>query len=253
LQRFREYIVSTGVDIDTVPGFIPPPGGPVDFGLKHNSLGQTESFGPHTAAGPEAARVLPEEMRGSFGLPVPCVEHKIVDPDTNVELPEGVEGELKVRGYSISHGLYKRERHEAFDDDGWLHTGDKCFFKDGYLYFKGRISEMIKTSGSNVAPREVELTLETFPEVALAVVLGIPDERRGEAVGVVLVPKPRAEIDPEKIRARAIEELSNYKVPTRYLVLNDEDLPILGNGKPNKIVLREMLAQVPDHTSAPKG
>lgn len=248
-QRFREYIVSTGIDVNTVPGFMPPPGGPVDPGLKHNSLGQTESFGPHTGApgsGPEAGRILPEELRGSFGLRVPYIEHKIVDPDTNEELPEGVDGELKVRGYSIAHGLYKKERYEAFDDDGWLHTGDKCHFRGPYLFFKGRISEMIKTSGSNVAPREVELTLETFPEIALAVVLGIPDERRGEAVGVVLVPPPGVDIDIASVRARAYEELSNYKVPSRYLVLQDHELPILGNGKPDKLKLRQLLADVPD-------
>jgi acyl-CoA synthetase (AMP-forming)/AMP-acid ligase II len=202
----------------------------------------TETMGPHSAAGPEAERVLPEEMRGSFGLLVPCVEHRIADPETNATLGEGEVGEVCIRGYSLMNGLYKRERHETFDEDGWYHTGDKGLIRDGYLYFHGRLSEMIKTAGSNVAPREVELLLESLPEVGLAVVVGLPDADRGEVVAAALVPATGASIDPIETLRRAGEELSNYKVPRRVLVLDEGDVPYLANGKPDRLTVRRLLA-----------
>jgi acyl-CoA synthetase (AMP-forming)/AMP-acid ligase II len=239
-QRMQRYIVETGRDVSRIPAFVPRPTS--DYGLLHNSLGMTETMGPHSAPGPEAERILPEEMRGSFGLLVPCVEHRIADPETNATLDEGDVGEICIRGYSLMNGLYKWERHETFDDDGWYHTGDKGFIRDGYLYFLGRLSEMIKTSGSNVAPREVELLLESFPEVGLAVVVGLPDAERGEVVAAALVPAAGTAIDPAETLRRAGDELSNYKVPRRVLVLVEGEMPYLANGKPDRLTVRELLA-----------
>jgi acyl-CoA synthetase (AMP-forming)/AMP-acid ligase II len=239
-QRMQRYIVETGRDVSRIPAFVPRPTS--DYGLLHNSLGMTETMGPHSAPGPEAERILPEEMRGSFGLLVPCVEHRIADPATNATRDEGEVGEICIRGYSLMNGLYKWERHETFDDDGWYHTGDKGFIRDGYLYFLGRLSEMIKTSGSNVAPREVELLLESFPEVGLAVVVGLPDAERGEVVAAALVPAAGTAIDPAETLRRAGDELSNYKVPRRVLVLVEGEMPYLANGKPDRLTVRELLA-----------
>jgi acyl-CoA synthetase (AMP-forming)/AMP-acid ligase II len=244
-QRLRQHIAATGRDVSRIPAFTPPPGMelPVDPELRHNSLGMTETCGPHSAAGPEANRLLPEDLRGSFGLRVPHVEHRIADPVTNDTLSDGEEGEVCIRGYSLMNGLYKKERYEAFDDDGWYHTGDKGYFKQGYLFFRGRLSEMIKTLGANVAPREVELTLEAFPEVSLAVVLGLPDRERGEIVAAALVPTPGATIDVDDLLERADKELSSYKVPRRVLVLLPDEVPYLGSGKPDKIKIRALLAE----------
>jgi acyl-CoA synthetase (AMP-forming)/AMP-acid ligase II len=239
-QRMQRHIAETGRDVSRIPAFAPRP--TTDYGLLHNSLGMTETMGPHSAAGPEAERILPEEMRGSFGLLVPCVEHRVADPETNATLVDGDVGEICIRGYSLMNGLYKRERHETFDDDGWYHTGDKGFIRDGYLYFLGRLSEMIKTSGSNVAPREVELLLESFPEVDLAVVVGLPDAERGEVVAAALVPTAGTTIDPIETIRRAGEELSNYKVPRRVLVLGEGEMPYLPNGKPDRLTVRQLLA-----------
>jgi len=241
LQRFRLFVDASGQDVSSVPALAPPPGGPVDAGLRHNSLGQTESMGPHSGPGPEAGVALDERHRGSFGLRVPHVEHRIVDPHTGDDLPPGAEGEVIVRGYSMSAGLYKKERHEAFDDDGWLHTGDLGYFADGYLFFNGRGTEMIKTLGSNVAPREVEIVLEEQPNVGLAVVIGLPDPERGQTVAAVLVPRPGQDIDVDAVVAAASEELSSYKVPRRVLVVPSDDLPTLGSGKPDKLKLRDLL------------
>jgi acyl-CoA synthetase (AMP-forming)/AMP-acid ligase II len=243
-QRLRQHIVASGRDVSGIPALAAPASDvpfTTDPELRHNSLGMTETVGPHSAPGPEANRVLSEEMRGSFGPLVPFVEHRIADPANNATLPPGQEGEVCIRGYSLMAGLYKMERHETFDDDGWYHTGDRGLIRDGYLYFKGRLSEMIKTSGSNVAPREVELVLETFAEVGLAVVMGLPDHERGELVAAALAPKPGAIVDADDVLQRLDKEVSSYKVPRRVLVLKEEEVPYLPSGKPDRLQIRTML------------
>jgi acyl-CoA synthetase (AMP-forming)/AMP-acid ligase II len=243
-QRLRQHIQATGRDVSGIPALAPPPPGApftTDPELRHNSLGMTETVGPHAAPGPEADRVLPEAMRGSFGPLVPLVEHRIADPVTNAALPEGEEGEVCIRGYSLMAGLYKKERHETYDDQGWYHTGDRAVIRDGYLYFKGRLSEMIKTSGSNVAPREVELALEAFEEVGLAVVVGLPDQDRGEVVAAALAPRPGAVVDAEDVLQRLEKEISSYKLPRRVLVMGERDVPYLPSGKPDRLRIKNLL------------
>lgn len=242
-QRFQQYVISTGLDVNHVPALAPRPGGPIEPGRVHNSLGQTESMGPHTAGGPELRRILPDDLRGSFGLPVPCVEHRIVESDTGEDMPPGVEGEVIVRGYSITVGLYKKERHEALDDEGWLHTGDRGYFKNGCLFFTGRFTEMIKTLGSNVAPREVEMVLEEVDSVGLAVVIGVADPEREQVVAAALVPKPGRSIDVDEVMSHVEAQLSSYKVPRHVLVLDPENVPTLGSGKPDKRTISTMLQQ----------
>jgi acyl-CoA synthetase (AMP-forming)/AMP-acid ligase II len=247
--KLRRRAAESGRDLTAIPAFAPPPPGTPtteDPELRHNSLGMTETVGPHSGPGPEATRVLPEALRGSFGLLVPHVERRIADPVTNATVEEGQVGEVCIRGYSVMQGLYKKERHEAFDADGWYHTGDKGYVADGCLFFEGRLSEMIKTSGSNVAPREVELALEAFPEVGTAVVLGVPDPERGERVGAVLAARPGSSLDTAAIVERLGKEISSYKVPSRILVLEESAVPQLPSGKVDKVTLRRLLADTPD-------
>jgi acyl-CoA synthetase (AMP-forming)/AMP-acid ligase II len=245
-QRLRQRIANEQRDVSRIPVFATSSSATstTDPGLRHKSLGMTETVGPHTAAGPEVTRVLPEEMRGSFGLPVPYVNHRIADPVTNATLADGEVGEVCVRGYSLMSGLYKQERHETFDDDGWYHTGDEGFLLDGYLYFLGRFKEMIKTQGANVAPQEVEVVLETFPEITWAVVFGLPDVGFNEIVGAVLVTPRGMVIDVNEILERLAKEISSYKVPAKVLVLTEDELPMLQSGKPDRVVLRKRLIEM---------
>ena len=121
--------------------------------------------------------------------------------------PDMEEGELWVRGHGVLHGYYKKEREEVFDENGWLHTGDRVFMHEGRPYFVGRYTEMVKSQGANVAPREVELFLETFDEVLYAFVLGMPHPEREEEVTAVLVPALGHEIDIADIQTRPRADL----------------------------------------------
>jgi acyl-CoA synthetase (AMP-forming)/AMP-acid ligase II len=215
-------------------------------GRRHNSLGMSETCGPHTAASPAAnADELPEHLLGSFGPPVPGVQHKIVDPETGATLAAGEEGEICVRGYSLMDGLHKRERSDTFDEDGWYHTGDGGFLRDGLLFFTGRRTEMIKTAGANVAPREVELAVESLPGVQAAFVVGLPDAERGELVGCLVCPEPGHDLDPDALRAALRDVLSSYKIPRKFMLTRYEDAPWLPSGKISKPRIAELLLDAP--------
>jgi acyl-CoA synthetase (AMP-forming)/AMP-acid ligase II len=170
------------------------------------------------------------------------VECRCVDPDTGEPVPDMEEGELWLRGHGLMHGYYKKEREEVFDQNGWFHTGDRVFMHEGRPYFVGRFTEMVKSQGANVAPREVELFLETFDEVLYALVVGMPHPERGEEVTAVLVAANGYEIDPDDLQQRAREQISGYKVPTRIEIWREEDVPWLGSGKPDKLAIKARLA-----------
>jgi len=222
------------------PDALPPERRPLDPTLTVGSLGMSETCGPHTFWTPELETSgAPEEYRGTFGLPVPGVEHRIVDPVTGQDMPPGQEGEVLVRGYSLMLGMYRRERAEVFDADGWYHTGDRGLFRDGWFFFTGRQSDLIKTSGSNVAPIEVESCLLALEEVKLAFVLGVPHPDRGEDVVALVVPNPLSgtELDPEALRTKLREQLSSFKVPRHFITVGDADIPWLTSQKADRRAL----------------
>jgi acyl-CoA synthetase (AMP-forming)/AMP-acid ligase II len=197
---------------------------------KANSLGMTETLGPHTFASKEP---LPAGKEGSFGFTVPGIEHKIVDPVTLAELPVGDTGELWLRGYSLMLGLHKRERSDTFTADGWYRTGDSGYFDDdGHFYFTGRMGDLIKSSGMNVTPRDVELALEELPEVVMAFVCGVEHPDRGQDVVAAIALSPGQSLTEDEARSRVKEELASYKVPRHIAVFADQtQLPWLDSGK----------------------
>jgi len=214
----------------------------VDPELRHNSLGMTETAGPHTFAPQED--LLPEKLRGSFGRAVPGLSHKIVDPESGERLDGDALGEICVRGYSVAQGLYKREREEVFDPDGYYHTGDGGRFNaEGLLFFKGRLGDLIKTAGANVTPREVELVLETLPEVLQAHVVGVPHAERGENVAAAVVLAEDAPANAETLRASLRQELSAYKIPRHFVFLTASDLPMTDTGKLDRRRLARLVAE----------
>ena len=194
LQAMRDHPTFADRVLPEIPGLTV---GPSDVALNGSPV-----------PGIPAHRGMSETV-GNFSI----VETGCFDPETGERLPDMTEGELWVRGPGLMHGYYKKEREEVFDADGWFHTGDRVFMADGRAFFVGRFTEMVKSQGANVAPREVELFLETFPEVLYAFVLGMPHPERGEEVTAVLVAAQDHDIDPDEIRARSREQISGYKVP----------------------------------------
>ncbi|WP_176562088.1 class I adenylate-forming enzyme family protein [Mycolicibacterium palauense] len=192
------------------------------------------------------------ETAGGFGH----TELAIVDADGE-PVPAGTVGELWVRGIGVMAGYNKRERWETFDRDGWYHTGDRVYRRDGdpRLFYVGRTTELIKAAGANVSPLEVEAVIEGLDEVAQCVVVGIEDPHRGEEVCAVVVPAGRhaggshvsgghvSDFDVEAIAARTREQLSGYKVPTRWVVVTAEQLPTLSSGKFDRKTLRSQVAE----------
>jgi acyl-CoA synthetase (AMP-forming)/AMP-acid ligase II len=209
---------------------------------KANSLGMTETLGPHTF---DTRDALDEDKVGSFGRSVPGVEHKIVDPISGEDLPVGAVGELWLRGYSLMLGFHKRERADTFTPDGWYRTGDAGRFDaDGHFYFTGRMGDLIKTSGMNVTPREVEEVLEAMPEVALAYVAGIDHPDRGQDVVAAIALRPGCNLEAETARTRAKEMLASYKVPRHVAVFADQrELPWLDSGKLDRRQVTAILAE----------
>jgi acyl-CoA synthetase (AMP-forming)/AMP-acid ligase II len=222
---------------------------PADAGLSVTSLGMSETGGPHTFWTLEDDRHgTTEEYRGTFGHEVPGVSHRIVDPD-GVDVEEGVEGEVLVRGYSLMLGLHKQERADVFDADGWFHTGDRGLFRDGWFFFTGRQSDLIKTKGANVAPAEVEKALLTVDGVASAYVFGVEHPERGQDV-VALVVAPA--VGPEQLRAAVADRLSSYKIPRHIFEVAPGDVPFLTSQKPDRRSLAALAERLTDEArSAP--
>jgi len=221
---------------------LPESARPRDPELRANSLGMTETCGPHTFERMDFE--LPEKLRGSFGRSVPGVQHKVVDPESGHRLGPGELGEICARGYSVMQGLYKVEREEAFDADGYYHTGDAGFFDaEGHLFFKGRLGEMIKTGGANVAPREIELLLAAMPELLAAHAVGIPDAARGEVVALAVVLREGAALDAATLQARLKTELSAYKLPRHVFFVPAAEIPMTDSGKLDRRRLRDALAK----------
>lgn len=209
--------------------------------LRANSLGMTESLGPHSIE--MIGSALPPEKRGSFGRSVPGVEHRIVDPVSGKDQPPCEMGEIWIKGYSLMLGHLKKSRADVFTKDGWFRTGDAGYLdQDGHLYFKGRMGDQIKSSGMNITPREVELVIEEQPEVMHAFVMGVPHAERGEDVAAAIVFRPNHSVDPATLHARTKKEVSSYKVPRHWATFETpEQLPWLESGKIDRRALQQSL------------
>ncbi len=152
----------------------------------------------------------------------------------------GEPGELCVRSVTVTAGYLNRPdaTAEAIDPDGWLRSGDMGLLdEDGNVRLVGRSSEMYKSGGYNVYPREVEIALEEHEGVTLAAVVAIDDEVWGEVGHAFVAPAEGAEVDPHALREWARGSLANYKLPKRLYV---EALPMLSNGKVDKKELRRL-------------
>lgn len=162
--------------------------------------------------------------------------------DDGTDVPDGAVGELLIRGVGVMAGYNKRERSETFDADGWYHTGDRVYRREGdpRLFYIGRTTDLIKVAGANVSPLEVEAVIGEFADVAQCLVLGVDDPIRGEEVCAVVAPAGD-DIDVASMAARTGAALSAYKVPTRWVIAASDRLPTLPSGKFDRRALHRMI------------
>jgi len=204
----------------------------------------TEGYGlTETCAGVAGNPILGLNKPGSAGLPWPDVEFRVVDADTGcTELAPGVVGEITIRSPQNLRGFWgSAPETEAMLRDGWLHTGDLGYLdEDGYIFIVDRKKDLIKTSGFQVWPREVEEAIASHPAVAQVGVAGVPDPRHGEVVKAWVVLKQGAQASADEIRAHCREHLAAYKVPRQ--VEFRTSLPTSAIGK---TLRRELRAEAP--------
>ncbi|WP_287034436.1 class I adenylate-forming enzyme family protein [Mycobacterium sp.] len=209
--------------------------------LRVAQLGMTETCSSHTWWPPH--ELVPESKRGSLGVSAPGYEHKIVD-DSGREVPNGTVGEICVRGTAMMRGMVGRQRTDVFDIDGWYHTKDAGYLDDdGHLYFTGRTDDMIKTSGANVAPVEVERVIAQTDGVRIAYVVGVPDAEKGAVVCAVVILNEGVHADRDTLTASCRKALAAYKVPKRWVILaGPEKLPYTTTDKIDKARLAQLVA-----------
>lgn len=220
-QRLREHPSFGGRDLSSAPSLRD---GPLDIAM----VNVPDGFPVHRTM---------SETAGGFGH----TEMAVVDDD-GAPVAVGETGELWVRGIGVMAGYNKRERHETFDENGWYHTGDRVYRRAGdpRLFYVGRDTELIKAGGANVSPLEVEAVVSAFPDVAQCVVVGVDHPERGEEVCAVVVPADAA-LDVTTLTARTREQLSGYKVPTRWVLAEADGIPTLASGKFDRKGLRRMV------------
>ncbi|SDK89110.1 fatty-acyl-CoA synthase [Modicisalibacter muralis] len=170
----------------------------------------------------------------------PHTEVKLIDPGTGAVVPRGEKGELCTRGYSVMLGYWENPEatNKSIDDAGWMHTGDLAVMdEEGYVAIVGRIKDMIIRGGENIYPREIEDFLYTHPAISDVQVIGVPDEKYGEAVMAWVKLIDGETLDEEGLRDFCQDKIAHFKVP-RYVKFVDV-FPMTVTGKIQKYKMRE--------------
>ena len=189
-----------------------------------------------------AACINPMNLKAfndSIGLPISSTEASVRNPD-NERVPNGESGELCIRGPQVMRGYWQRpeETAKTVDAEGWLHTGDVATIDDhGFVRIVDRLKDMILVSGFNVYPNEIESVVVELPGVLEVGAIGVPDERSGEAVKIVVVRKEPA-LTEEEIKAHCKRHLTGYKCPK--IVQFVDELPKTNVGKILRRELRDL-------------
>ncbi|MDD3443936.1 MAG: long-chain-fatty-acid--CoA ligase [Zavarzinia sp.] len=223
-------------------------GSPISLGLIKRAIaampcqfmqfyGATETAGAVSLLRPDEHDLTSEGKLKSCGRPLPLIDLRIVN-EMGEDVPQGQPGELLVRSPAIAAGYWRNEEAtNAIFQNGWYRTGDIAIRDaEGLYYIVDRAKDMIVTGGENVYSAEIEHVLSVHPAVGAVAVIGVPDERWGEAIKAVIMPAVGAEIDPVELTAFCRERLAAYKVPKSFDVV--EMMPMTGTGKISKKDLR---------------
>ncbi|MGX4676209.1 class I adenylate-forming enzyme family protein [SAR92 clade bacterium H246] len=201
-----------------------------------NVYGMTETAANTTYTSPDADLV---ELSETIGRPSPHMPCRIVN-DAGMECDIGEHGELQFKGeYLLLEYLNGPEAtRDVYTEDGWLHTGDLGYWREnGTISLVGRLSDMFKSGGYNVYPREIEDVLESYPAIEMAAVVAVPDAKYQEVGVAFLQVNDTTSFDADALRDYCKSHLANYKIPKHFSLLNQ--LPTLPVGKVDKVTLKQ--------------
>jgi fatty-acyl-CoA synthase/long-chain acyl-CoA synthetase len=208
--------------------------------IQVGSFGMTEAAGTVCTGSPDE----PEQLRITrLGKPLPGLEVRVINPESGEDVPTGLRGEVLVRGYGLLEGYYKdpEKTAQALDRDGWYHTGDiGSLDEHGTIMFHGRLKDMLKVGGENVAAAEIEALLQRHPAVKLAQVVGIPDAKYVEVPAAFVELRPGAKAGEKELIEFCRHEISNFKVPRVVRFVTEWPL---STSKIQKFRLREALVR----------
>ncbi|MBV8789192.1 MAG: acyl--CoA ligase [Mycobacterium sp.] len=206
-----------------------------------HAYGNTETF---TITTGYPANTPPDIHAESSGVALPGVTLKIVDPLAGQVVPRGEAGEIRVKGPTLMLGYIGIPLDETLDAEGYFPTGDGGYIDNaGRLYWQGRLTDIIKTGGANVSPREVDETLIEHSGVKVAQTVGVPHHTLGEVVVSCVVPHDGVILDTEQILAYLRERLASYKVPRHVLFFHEHEVALTGTAKIKAGELRELAAK----------
>jgi len=206
-----------------------------------HAYGNTETF---TITTGYPANTPPEVHADSFGVALPGVTLKITDPLTGRIVARGEAGEISVKGPTLMLGYIGTPLDETLDSEGFFPTGDGGYLDDaGRLYWQGRLTDIIKTGGANVSPREVDEALMAHAGVKVAQTVGVPHQTLGEVVVSCVVPHDGVALDTEPLLGFLRERLASYKVPRHVLFFREDEVAVTGNAKIKAGELRELAAK----------
>lgn len=229
-------------------GAMPRSGAEILYELQrpmHNFYGMTETTGSFTFTDPDADL---DQLVTTVGRPDADWVVRIADPVTGAAAPTGTVGEIQVRGPGVLHSYFgdPDATAAAFTADGFFRTADLGVrHQDGTISLAGRLREVYKSGGYNVFPRQVEEALEAVPGVAMATVVPVPDPLLGEVGMAFLTMMPGTQLDEDAIRSELKTTLASYKVPKRFMLLDEP--PLLPTGKIDRKALAVLAAQETHH------
>jgi acyl-CoA synthetase (AMP-forming)/AMP-acid ligase II len=247
LQMLLDHPDATGTDFSSLRLTLYA-GSPISLGLIKRAIaampcrfmqfyGSTESGGAASILRPDEHNLEDEAKLQSCGRPLPLIEFRIVD-GAGRDVAAGDPGELLIRAPSITKGYWRQADATAgVLEHGWYRSGDiaRCD-EEGLYYIVDRAKDMIVSGGENIYSAEVENALSTHPEVAAVAVIGVPDQRWGEAVKACVVLKPGSAANEAALIAYARERLAGYKVPKSVSFM--DSFPLVPSGKVSKKDLR---------------
>jgi fatty-acyl-CoA synthase len=206
-----------------------------------HAYGNTETF---TITTGYPANTAPDVHADSFGVALPGVTLKITDPLTGDIVARGEAGEISVKGPTLMLGYIGTPLDETLDAEGFFPTGDGGYLDDaGRLYWQGRLTDIIKTGGANVSPREVDEALIAHSGVKVAQTVGVPHHTLGEVVVACVVPHDDVILDTEQLLAFLRPRLASYKVPRHVLFFGEDEVALTGNAKIKAGELRDLAAK----------